>query len=139
MADRFRIVAETLAREMAKPYGYGWSEEASDCFFCGCAVADALDPALGLVERYRGAYSTLAGAQRALLRRGHRSLATLFAEHLTPVAPAMARLGDLAVLSWDGAEHVGICLGTRFVAKTERGRVDRGIGDVVAAFRTGGG
>ncbi|PLU11878.1 hypothetical protein BMJ30_28640, partial [Sinorhizobium medicae] len=37
----------------------------------------------------------------------------------------------------DGAEHVGVCLGARFVTKTERGRSDHGLADVIAAFHLG--
>lgn len=133
MAPRFRIVAETMRQEMAKPYAYG----EADCFFLGCQMADALNPKLGLVAKYSGSYSTLAGAQRALRRRKCKSLAELFAQHLEPCAPAEARIGDLVIIRLAGVEHVGICLGTRFVTKTERGRADYPLSDCIAAFRLG--
>jgi len=84
VASRFHIVTATLTAELAKPYVYG----ESDCFFLGCRVADALDPALGLVDRYWRAYSTLAGAQRALRKHGCKSIAELYQRHLSPCAPA---------------------------------------------------
>ena len=133
--NRFRIVEATLARELAKPYAYG----SADCFMLGCAFVDALTgPALA--DKYRGAYRTLAGAQRALRRRGHTSPVSFFAAELgqQPQGGAEARLGDLVILSLaDGAEHVGVCLGARFVTKTERGRSDHGLADVIAAFDLG--
>ena len=133
MANRFQIVAETLKAELAKPYAYG----ESDCFFLGCRMADALDPSLGLVGKYSGSYTTLAGAQRALRRRKCKSLVQLFARHLTPCGAAEARTGDLVILQIGPAEHVGICMATRFVTKTERGRTDHNLSDCIAAFRLG--
>ncbi|WQO66185.1 hypothetical protein U8C40_03090 [Sinorhizobium medicae] len=133
--NRFRIVEATLTRELAKPYAYG----SADCFMLGCAFVDALTGS-ATAERYRGAYRTLAGAQRALRRRGHTSLVSFFAAELgqQPKGGAEARLGDLVILRLaDGAEHVGVCLGARFVTKTERGRSDHGLADVVTAFHLG--
>jgi hypothetical protein len=133
--NRFRIVEATLERELAKPYAYG----SADCFMLGCAFVDALTGS-ALAGKYRGAYRTLAGAQRALRRRGHRSLVSFFVDELQqePKGGAEARLGDLVILRLsDSAEHVGICLGARFVTKTERGRSDHGLADVIAAFHLG--
>ncbi|AEH79108.1 hypothetical protein I7G86_10170 [Sinorhizobium meliloti] len=133
--NRFRIVEATLARELAQPYAYG----TADCFMLGCAFIDALT-GWPFADKYRGAYRTLAGAQRALRRRGHKSLVSFFAAELgqEPKGGAEARLGDLVILRLvDGAEHVGICLGARFVTKTERGRSDHALADVIAAFHLG--
>ena len=133
--NRFRIVEATLTRELAKPYAYG----SADCFMLGCAVIDALTGS-ALADKYRAAYRTLAGAQRALRRRGHTSLVSFFAAELgqQPQGGAEARLGDLVILRLaDCAEHVGVCLGSRFVTKTERGRSDHGFADVIAAFHLG--
>ncbi len=133
VANRFRTVEATIAGELAKPYVYG----ESDCFFLGCRMADALDPSLGLVDRYWRSYSTLSGAQRALRRRMCKSLVELFERHLDPIAPAMARIGDIAVLDLAGAEHVAICLGARFITRTEHGRSFHGVAECAAAFRAG--
>ncbi|UVK45377.1 hypothetical protein BPNPMPFG_000907 [Mesorhizobium sp. AR07] len=135
MADRFQIVDATLKAELAKPYVEG----ESDCFFLGNQMADALDPTLGLVKLYWRAYSTLLGAQKALRKRGHKTLADLYATHLTPCAPAEAQLGDIVILQLADGQHVGICLGMRFVTKTSAGRSDHSIADCVAAFETGRG
>ncbi len=129
---RFEIVAPVIDAEMAKPYAYG----VADCFFLGCQVADALGPARNMVGKYEGSYSTLLGAQRALRRRGFTSLVEFFASHLEQCSPAEAQAGDLAVLLLPDGEHVGICMGSRFVTKTERGRALLAIGAVKAAFRT---
>jgi hypothetical protein len=136
--NRFRIVESTLTGELAKPYDYG-TPERSDCFMMGCALVDALE-SMALSEKYRDAYRTLAGAQRALRRRGFRSLTDFWTVELArpPAAAAEARFGDLVILRLaDGAEHVGVCLGTRFVTKTAHGRADHSLADVVATFHIG--
>jgi hypothetical protein len=136
--NRFRIVESTLSGELAKPYDYGMPER-SDCFMMGCALVDALE-GMSLTEKYRGTYRTLAGAQRALRKRGFRSLIDFWTVELArpPAGAAEARFGDLVILRLaDGAEHVGVCLGTRFVTKTAKGLADHGLADVVAAFHIG--
>ncbi|SDA39086.1 DUF6950 family protein [Mesorhizobium qingshengii] len=133
MANRFQTVDATLRAELAKPYVEG----ESDCFFLGCRMADALDPALGLVKKYWRAYTTILGAQKALRKRGHKTLADLFSTHLTACAPAEAQLGDIVILQLVDGQHVGICLGIRFVTKTSAGRSYHFVADCVAAFRTG--
>lgn len=136
--NRFRIVDATLTAELAKPYAYGTPEK-SDCFMMGLAMVDALE-GTQRAAKYAGAYRTLAGAQRALRRRGHASLVSFFTAELErdPVGGASAQLGDLVILRLaDGAEHVGVCLGARFRTKTPAGRLDCSLADVVAAFRIG--
>lgn len=136
--NRFRIVEATLAREFATPYAYGDLEQ-SDCFMMGCALRDALE-GTQMARKYAGAYRTLAGAQRALRKRGFKSLIDFWTIELgrPPVGAAEARFGDLVILRLaDGAEHVGACVGTRFATKTENGRRDYGLSDVVAAFHIG--
>lgn len=136
--NRFRIVEATLNAELAKPYAYGTPEQ-SDCFMMGCALVDALE-GTQIARKYAGAYKTLAGAQRALRKRGFKSLIEFWAAELgrPSVGAAEARFGDLVILRLaDGDEHVGVCLGTRFVTKTEKGREDHGLSDVVAAFHIG--
>lgn len=129
---RFEILDAVLKEELAKPYRYG----SADCFFLGLRMATAFGHK-GLITRYRRRYTTLRGAQRALRKDGHKSLVTLFAALLEPCAPAMARIGDLGIVQIGNAEHVAICLGTRFITKTEAGPSYHDITAVIAAFRAG--
>ncbi|SDP92545.1 hypothetical protein SAMN05428967_4477 [Phyllobacterium sp. YR620] len=129
---RFQIVEATLNAELAKPYQYG----VADCFFLGIAMIDALsgsDHRTGFAKAYR----TLAGAQRALRKRGHVSLVTLFDTIVERCAPAEARLGDVVILQLGEHEHVGICLGSRFVTKMNTGKSYHNLTDCIAAFRAG--
>lgn len=130
--NRFEIVEATLTAELAKPYEYG----IADCFFLGIAMIDALS---GSDHRktFGKAYRTLPGAQRALRRKGHTSLVTLFETIVERCAPAQARLGDIVILQIGSHEHVGICLGTRFVTKTDAGKSYHPLSDCIAAFRAG--
>ncbi|MET3925544.1 hypothetical protein [Devosia sp. 2618] len=130
---RFEIAARIIEQEMAKPYTPG----SADCFFFGLQTADALDSSLGLVTRYAKAYRTLAGAQRALRRLGYTSLVALFSTHFEQCAPAMARVGDLAVILLTDGEHVGICVGQKFITKTARGQSFHDMPSILAAFHVG--
>ncbi|MBO0142255.1 hypothetical protein JZX87_13895 [Agrobacterium sp. Ap1] len=136
--NRFRTVEATLERELSTPYAYG-DPDRSDCFMMGCALVDAIE-GRRMSETYAGAYSSLAGAQRALRKRGFTSLIDFWAAELgrPGVAPAEARFGDLVVLLLaDGAEHVGVCLGIRFVTKTPEGRTFHDLSQVTKAFHLG--
>jgi len=134
--NRFKIVSDTLATELAKPYAYG----EADCFFTGLAVIDAIQ-GTDHVGTYTGRYKTLRGAQTALRKEGHKTLVTFFGGLLSQIQPAMAHLGDLGIVSlpMEGskrmAEHVGVHDGRQFVVKTEEGVKRFPFTAVVAAFR----
>lgn len=128
---RFSTLERVLRNELAKPYDLG----RADCFFMGLAVVDELSGS-ALRGEYAGAYRTLAGAHRALLKRGHESLSALLAGHLEQIGKARAVIGDIAVLRLpDGAEHIGVCVGLHFITKTPAGRAAYDLTSVVAAFK----
>lgn len=136
--SRFQIVADTLAAELAKPYAYG----STDCFFTGLATIDALK-GTNFVVTYQGRYKTLAGAQRALRREGHKSLVSFFeALPIAQIAPLQASIGDVGVIALpvEGkkrlAEHVGVHNGRQWVVKTEEGTLNFDSAQALAAFRT---
>lgn len=134
--SRFEIVCETMADELGKPYEYG----VADCFMLGCRMVDALTGS-DLCGAYGGSYVTLAGAQKALRKEGCKSLADFFSGKigLEPVAPAFARIGDLAILELDHkgrkAEHVAIFNGRTFTTKTDSGSSSHGFDAVKACFK----
>lgn len=129
---RFEIAQPVIEAELAKPYAYG----VADCFFFGCRVADAFEPGRQMAATYDGAYKTLMGAQKALRKRGFTSLVELFGQHLDAVGAAQCQFGDIAILQLADGEHVGVCIGGRFITKTERGRSIHDLSAVTAAFRT---
>lgn len=138
--SRFNAVAATMVEEFNKPYGHVYSDDASDCFFTGLAVVDAVR-GTELRKTYKGRYKTLLAAQRALKKEGHDSLVSFFAGHLEQIAPLQAYIGDLAVVSLpvEGkdrmAEHVGIHTGKSICVKTEAGKVEFAPDQAIAAFR----
>ena len=133
--SRFETVTLIMESEMVMPYCYG----KSDCFFLALAVIDALRGCV-LQKEYAGIYTTFNGAQRAMKKRGFVSMGDLFARHLEPIAPAMAKFGDVVVLEISGPnnqmmEHSAICVGGQFITRTLGGLSSHGLGAVKSAFR----
>lgn len=124
---------KVTSEEFAKPYKFGVWGKASDCFFTGLAVIDAVK-GTEYRKKYSGRYRTLRGAQKALRKEGHKTLVTFFADLLPQIPPAMAKAGDLAIVDVDGAEHVAVCNGLNFMAKIEDGLMICELGDCKAAF-----
>lgn len=131
--DRTALVLSIIESEMSKPYAYG----RSDCFSLACRLVDGLTGS-DHFKTYGSNYKTLKGAQWALRKQGHKSLVEFWTEHLTPVPPAMAQTGDLAILHFDGEkrgqQHCAICVG-RFVTKINTGQKQFPLSAVIAAFR----
>lgn len=133
---RFEIVSRVMAEELSKPYEYG----VADCFLLGCRMVDALTGS-DLCGAYGKSYVTSTGAQKALRKQGCKSLTNFFADKigLEPVAPAFARIGDLAILELDHkgrkAEHVAIFNGRTFTTKTDIGSASYGFDAVKACFK----
>lgn len=128
--SRMEIVSEVWASEIAKPYTYG----KADCFVLGCRMADTL-ARRKMVKTFGRAYSTLAGAQRALRRRGYVSLVGFFEDRFTTIGAAQAKAGDIGIAILEDGEHVCVCLGNRFGTKTEGGPRFLPMTAIRAAFR----
>ncbi|WP_422371351.1 DUF6950 family protein [Hoeflea sp.] len=114
--NRATVVSEIIKAARAEPYAYG----INDCFFLGLKVIDALQ-GTSHVDAYTGSYSTLKGAQKALRKHDHTSLITFLSELGEPVAWGRSRIGDIAIVEVDGAEHVGIHGGQSWHSITEAG------------------
>lgn len=127
--SRFLIVRDVLRKELDGEYVFG----SGDCFFMGAAVVDALTGS-SLVADHRGSYRTLKGAQRALKKLGYSSLVEYFSERLESKPPALAVVGDIAILDLDGSEHVAVCVGPAFVTKTAEGAQTHPLASCKAAF-----
>lgn len=114
--SRVRIVTDIITAARAEPYAYG----SNDCFFLGLKVIDALQ-GTGHVHAFAGSYTTLLGANRTLRRRGHKSVVTLYAELVEPIAWGSARIGDVAVVDSAGVEHVAVHGGQSWLSITAEG------------------
>ncbi len=114
--NRAQIVSGLVKTARKEPYAYG----VNDCFFLGLKVIDALQ-GTSHVKAFSGAYTTLLGANRALRKRGHKSIVTLYSEMVEPIAWGQSCIGDLAVVEVDGAEHVAVNGGQAWHSITEAG------------------
>lgn len=114
--NRSALVSGIIRTALAEAYAYG----VNDCFFLGLKVIDGLQ-GTSHIKSFAGSYRTLTGAHRALRKRGHETIVTLYAE-LLPIIPwGHARIGDLAVVDIDGAEHVAVHGGQAWMSITEDG------------------
>ena len=95
--NRSALVSGIIRTARAEAYAYG----VNDCFFLGLKVIDGLQ-GTSHIKSFAGSYRTLTGAHRALRKRGHETIVTLYAE-LLPIIPwGRARIGDLAVVARHG-------------------------------------
>lgn len=128
---RIAELRKVLDEEFAKPYISG----ESDCFFLTLRVVDAL-AGTSMVEQHQGKYTSIVDGNKALRKSGYKKLSNVLAEHLPEITPSMATMGDVVVVQVRRSQHLGVCLGPRFMVKTMEGRRTYELADVVAAFRT---
>ena len=86
-------LAVYLAAGRAKPFAYG----EHDCARFAAGAVEAVtgaDPSAALGIRY----TTLVGGRRALVARGYRDPVAFVRESFEEIPPALARIGDLAVV-----------------------------------------
>ncbi|MCY0146142.1 hypothetical protein OEG84_25040 [Hoeflea sp. G2-23] len=114
--NRAQIVSNIIKTARKEPYAYG----VNDCFFLGLKVIDALQ-GTSHVKAFSGSYKTLRGAHRAMRKRGHGSVVTLYDEMLSEIPWGQSRIGDLAVVLLDDGEHVGVNGGQAWHSITEAG------------------
>jgi len=110
---------------------FQWGEHDCTLFAADCAkVMTGID----LAEKYRG-YSTETGAALIIGRAG--SLRNLINETLSEseISPKMARRGDWILFDNEGAEAVGVCVGTMFTAAGKEGLVMRKMSDAITVWR----
>jgi hypothetical protein len=93
LSDWRTRLAVYLAACREKPFAYG----EHDCARFAAGAVEAVtgtDPSAGLGIRY----TTLLGGRRALAARGYRDPIAFVRERFEEIAPALARVGDLAVI-----------------------------------------
>lgn len=98
----------------------GFAEGTHDCalFAAGAVLAmTGTDLAAG----WRGRYRSTRGGLRVLRRAGYRDHIDLVARHLDAVAPAVARPGDLAVISGPAGPVLGLVQGEGIYVLTPAG------------------
>lgn len=98
-----------------------WGE--SDCCL---TIADIVLAYTGfdMAAEYRGKYKTAIGAARALKRYGKGDIASTAASIYPEISPAEAGRGDLAVVTTEAGDSLGLVFNTRVWAMTTSGLVD---------------
>ncbi len=102
------ILSEQLAAGRQRPFEWG----RHDCCLFAADVVAAMT-GTDYAAEFRGRYRSAGGAKRALTRYGAGSLETTLTAKLgAPVAPRLARRGDVLLLDTEDGPALGICAGT---------------------------
>lgn len=118
-----------------------WAEQQSFCpgrFDCALFAAGAVEAMTGidLAAHWRGRYRSLRGGARVLRAEGYSDHLTLATAHLDAIAPALAAIGDLAVIRSQADSALGVVLGpTAAVLRPGKGLDRVSIGILQGAFR----
>lgn len=125
-----RLAAFIHARLMM-PFAWGQN----DCvMFSGAAIQ--AETGRQPFAAYEGRYSTLTGAYRILAAGG--GLAPMVSELLgAPIAPRLARDGDVGLLLVEGQEMLALRIGVNWLAPAERGLGTLRGDDAVHGWRVG--
>ncbi len=113
------------------PFGYGTND-------CGTFTAGAIKAMTGQdpMRGYRG-YRTLKGAMRKLQAKGHADHVALAAALYPECPPALAQVGDLAVVQGKDGLALGIVQGSRIYAVGADGLGVVPLTAAIRAFRIG--
>lgn len=118
---------------------FSWGE--NDCFMG--IVVPAVEAMIGIDigAEYRGSYDSEESAITALARFGFADLVDLVASKFPEVPPALAQVGDIAVIPHEGAGGfggtLGIVTGERIISLVPTGRATVKLMRASRAFRVG--
>lgn len=123
--------AALVAQRRACPFGWG----AHDCVLWAADDVQALtgiDPAV----EWRGTYETALQAERLVRQLG--GLVGIAERALgQPIAPLLARVGDVGLVDTEGRELFAVCNGTHWLAPCDRGLATLGLPSARLAWRVG--
>ncbi len=126
--------------ELARDRLFEWG--ANDCALFAADCVEAIT-GFDLAAAFRGKYTTAAGARRMLMRYGEGSLeATVTALLGAPVAPALARRGDVVLFRSfppdtppEGIEALAVCTGEVAASPGPNGLTDVPMSEWLKAWR----
>lgn len=108
-----------LAANQDTPYSPGtW-----DCSMFAAGAVEAMT-GTDYAADYRGEYETVAEGETLLAADGYADQVALVAAHFDQVPPALARVGDIAVVEQGGVKGLGIVIGSSVAVVSDT----RGIG-----------
>lgn len=113
----------------------------NDCFMGVVVPAVLAITGVDIGAEYRGSYNDEASAISALARFGFTDLVDLVASKFPECPPALARVGDIAVIPHEGAMAfggtLGIVQGERIVSLVPKGRATVRLLNASRAFMVG--
>ena len=103
---------------------------------CALAAANAVKAMTGkdFARGFRG-YKTIAGGMKKLKAAGYEDHIALAAEHFEEIPPAMAQVGDIAVVQGDGGLALAIVQGELIYVAAPGGRALVPLTSALRAFR----
>lgn len=129
-------MAVALAQNEAAPFAWG----SNDCFL-GLLVP-TVQSLIGvdIGAEYRGTYDSEASAIEVVANSGFADLTAFIAYNFPEIPPALAHVGDIAVIVQDGDPFggvLGIVIGERIVSMGDKGRATVKMLRANRAFRVG--
>ncbi|MDS9468216.1 hypothetical protein RGQ15_11625 [Paracoccus sp. MBLB3053] len=131
---RARFAAE-MDRQRCLPFAWG----RQDCVIgLACGAVEAITGA-DLAVGWRSKYKSPKSALKALRAKGYDGVADLVAGHLPEIEPALARIGDLALITDDGplGHAIGIVDASGLIVITETGHGRAPRDRMTRAFQVG--
>jgi len=119
-----------LAERAETPFVYGSAD-------CGAFAGGAVEAMTGTnpLASVAGKYKTMAGALRALKRKGYEDHVAYAASVLTEIDPLFASFGDIAVVPTEEGPALGVVVGAHIEVRAPNGRGLVPLTDAVRAFR----
>lgn len=125
-----------IDRHMALPFEWG----VSDCLILMVENASAITgfDYFKLGGKTAWKYTTAAGAQKLMLKRGYNDVAEVIADYFPQIAPTLAQRGDLAIVDVGGVQAGGVFTSLGVMVKDEDTPVQfLPVSSVVWAFKVG--
>lgn len=127
--DWYSSLSQYIDQTFRMPFAYG----AFDCTLFAAGAVEAMT-GLNLHADFLGRYTTRAGGFRALKKLGFADHVAYVASLFEEVHPAMAQIGDIAVIDTDDGQGLGIVQGSRIYV-TQPGANGLGLVDLLRASR----
>ncbi len=127
--DWYSRLSSYIDGAFRKPFAYG----EFDCTLFAAGAVEAMT-GVNLYADFLGRYRTLRGGLRQLKKLGFGNQVDYVASLFTEVHPAMAQVGDIAVVDTDTGPGLGIVQGARIYV-TQPDTLGLGLVDLLRASR----
>lgn len=128
--NRNRVILEAYREWSKRPFSW---DGACCLAWCGDVARRLIgaDPTVALRARYAGEMDS----KRVMVEEGWSSIGDAAGSLWAEIAIALARSGDVALVTQDHGEGLGIVCGDRIAIRTQSGMGQVPLGDATRAFR----